>query len=749
MRAMTSVVSFMALTLNFAGPLLAQDQKASDRSDKSLKQWIEALTTSEHVDLVNQARAALGPDGTFGKAAVPALIEAFNPKISPEIAAAIGDRSWRVAETLADHGPAIVPSLLQALTRPEAQVRRGAARTLGEIRPRAHEVIPAITKASQDPVPEVRAAAVYSLGVIARERAIDALISSLRDNNDQVREAAATALRELGRKAKPATSALTRALKDKSRNVREDAAFTLGGVGRDAKTAVPGLIAALRSGENERSHWIIAQTLGRIGPDAREAVPVLMEALQAKDDSLRQWATIALGEIGPSAKAAVPQLIAAAKNDDNEDCEAAITALGGIGPDAREAVPMLLRELGRKQRYGHTRALVADALGGIGPAAKEAVPALAALARNPVDENGSAYPPGRRAAAEAVMKIDPEYGAKHHIEFSCLDVRLGKLPAIKLVPRPAMTDEKKRRIKQLIADLVGLSEPDYGLSSTLTGHAFAPLPGHTRFGAGLVTDHELKASESLRKLVEAGSDALPFLLEALGDTRPTKLKVNARGTPFFAHELERNVLNSIERRVLSQKWDKNDDDNDDGPSDPRAYTLRIGDACFVALGQIVGRSYSAVRYQPSMMVVINSPVESKIMRERLWAIWKSEDPTRKLLDSLLLDYATEGIFNGRSLDGWAEGSDRQIEAAMRLLYYFPDESAPIIAGRLRSFDVQDARDTGWMKREVKNGVRTSEFIEAVSWCKSPTIKEALGDIARRTNDPQIRKAIESGRATDR
>jgi hypothetical protein len=165
--------------------------------------------------------------------------------------------------------------------------------------------------------------------------------------------------------------------------------------------------------------------------------------------------------------------------------------------------------------------------------------------------------------------------------------------------------------------------------------------------------------------------------------------------------------------------------------------------CFVAIGQIVGRPYSAVRYIPSGIVIINSPTETKVLRDRVRALWSSDDPANKLLSTLLIDYATEGIFNGRSLDGWSEGSDWQIRAALRLLYYFPREAAPLIATRLRSLDVQDTND--WMKREVKNGVRILDFLPAVSWCRAPGIPEALEDLARRTNDPEIQKVLSENR----
>jgi hypothetical protein len=132
------------------------------------------------------------------------------------------------------------------------------------------------------------------------------------------------------------------------------------------------------------------------------------------------------------------------------------------------------------------------------------------------------------------------------------------------------------------------------------------------------------------------------------------------------------------------------------------------------------------------------------MRERVRAIWSSQEPAKKLLDSLLVDYATEGRFHGKSLDQWDEGSKIQVGAAMRLLYYFPKESAPLIAARLRSLDVQDADDSdNRIRREVKNGVRTADFIKAVAWCTEPEIQKALDDIDKRTDDEIIKEALKN------
>src|SRR5437667_3405330 len=102
---------------------------------------------------------------------------------------------------------------------------------------------------------------------------------------------------------------------------------------------------------------------------------------------------------------------------------------------------------------------------------------------------------------------------------------------------------------------------------------------------------------------------------------------------------------------------------------------------------------------------INRPTASHESRDVLRAAWGGKAPGEVLLDSLLTDYATEGIFNGSSLDGWDEGSDYQAAAAVRLLYYSPDEAVPLIAARLKGLDVMARpKGDGSMLRDIKNGV---------------------------------------------
>src|SRR5262245_36788831 len=61
-------------------------------------------------------------------------------------------------------------------------------------------------------------------------------------------------------------------------------------------------------------------------------------------------------------------------------------------------------------------------------------------------------------------------------------VKLGRISDVKLAPRPAAGEAQVKRIKALIADLAKLDSADIGLSATVSGHSFAPVPGQSHVG---------------------------------------------------------------------------------------------------------------------------------------------------------------------------------------------------------------------------------------------------------------------------
>jgi hypothetical protein len=334
-------------------------------------------------------------------------------------------------------------------------------------------------------------------------------------------------------------------------------------------------------------------------------------------------------------------------------------------------------------------------------------------------------------------------------------VRLGKVPVIKLDAQPPVSEEDAAKIRRLIASLAEIDSPDFGLSPTMTGHSFAPIAGAHHASTFLLTPHGLKPSAAVRELVHHGPRALPFLLDALTDKTHTRLTIRHTeylGGMWFDREIWGNPINATEQRVIASA-PKARLGGLDGEH-LKQYTVQVGDACFVAIGQIVGRPYRAVRYQPTMIIIVNSPTRDATLARQVRDIWSNDIPSQHLMDSLLADYSTQGIFNGRSLDGWDVGNALQTAAAMRLLYYFPRQSVPMIAERLRRLKVHatsrpgrmptQAESDASMKRAVDNGVRADEFIKAVAWCKEPVIREEVLRLFQRTLDPNILAACLPG-----
>src|SRR6185436_8528665 len=108
-------------------------------------------------------------------------------------------------------------------------------------KPASAAVVAALSEAIHDTDAEVRRQAINTLGQMRAESAAPALASALKDSDGEVREQAARALGEL--RATSAVDALATALKDNDGEVRKQAAFALGEI-HDPR-AVPALTAAL------------------------------------------------------------------------------------------------------------------------------------------------------------------------------------------------------------------------------------------------------------------------------------------------------------------------------------------------------------------------------------------------------------------------------------------------------------------------------------------------------------------------
>lgn len=117
------------------------------------------------------------------------------------------------------------------------------------------------------------------------------LLKALRGRDPVVQAQASLLLGSIGR---PAVPVLIEGLKDEDKDVRTAAAAALISIGPEARFAVGTLVRALKD-EDYFVRWNSAVALGEIGD--KEAVPALMEALADENIDVRKAATDALEKI--------------------------------------------------------------------------------------------------------------------------------------------------------------------------------------------------------------------------------------------------------------------------------------------------------------------------------------------------------------------------------------------------------------------------------------------------------------------
>ena len=324
-------------------------------------------------------------------------------------------------------------------------------------------------------------------------------------------------------------------------------------------------------------------------------------------------------------------------------------------------------------------------------------------------------------------------------------LKRGKLPMIRLRSQPPITDAQAGQMRGLITQLAAINKPYFGLSGTLSGSGLAPLEGQESSGAFLLTNHALSIPEGLKTLVALGAKALPFLLEALDNPTPTQLTIKGHPSAvmFYEMSLHRNPVNSAEQGLSQSQLTQARAALE---KDISSYTVTVGDVCFVILGQIVGREYQAIRYQPTLCIVVNSPVHDPALCATIRSIWRSGNPMQKLFNSLCEDYVSRGIARKKEDEGWDAADELICHAALRLLYYFPQEATALLLKRLDDLKVGKDRDVdAYIRRGIANGgVRSENFLKALTWSKSPAVRAAITRVFRRTNNSSTLKAALPG-----
>jgi hypothetical protein len=227
---------------------------------------------------------------------------------------------------------------------------------------------------------------------------------------------------------------------------------------------------------------------------------------------------------------------------------------------------------------------------------------------------------------------------------------------------------------QLIEELAHIAEPGIGYGRWFSASAFLPYPDSTEMQVGTLGAMEHEEAAPLRKLVEQGAAAVPLLIEHLDDARSIRMEAfQTEGVGTWIRFRNHYDAND---RTAKQKWTEGlrgwtPDAN------TSEYRLKIGDLCFVALGQIVNREFHASRYQPTGGTIITSPVRADRLRLELKREWGGL--TREThRERLIADFHSP------------DSTERQIGAYLRLAFYYPDDIGPAVVRELGKpvFDAQ-------------------------------------------------------------
>jgi HEAT repeat protein len=242
-------------------------------------------------------------------------------------------------------GPADVPTLIQALKRPEAEARSEAAADLAQMGKDAEGALSAlrdVARSDPDDVARIRAAEALLRIDPTNSGTIQSLVERVSADDVSVRRAAIESLGNIGPEARTAVPALIRQLQDPDVGVRGAAADSLSQIGPAADAAVSALVNLLK---DPRLGDRAAEALGGIGPRAAPAVPALAERVNAQKTPIR-WSFIgALVSIGgPGAKAVMPPLLRALQSGETRAYYNATLCLSALGPGAKEALPELMKK---------------------------------------------------------------------------------------------------------------------------------------------------------------------------------------------------------------------------------------------------------------------------------------------------------------------------------------------------------------------------------------------------------------------
>jgi hypothetical protein len=260
---------------------------------------------------------------------------------------------------------------------------------------------------------------------------------------------------------------------------------------------------------------------------------------------------------------------------------------------------------------------------------------------------------------------------------ACLAISISQCLAADLSRLPTET---------IIDELTSLDAQAPGIDDSDTYDVFMADGSLPVFEGGIIPADVPKVPPQMRELVRRGVTALPFLIQHLSDKRATHIEV---GSPY-------DRLQTVGGQFFTDEYDPRDESqhtyycdpfgsSNTGPQPPICqsfngkYVVKVGDVCEVLVGQIVNRRLNAVQYQPTLIIFVNSPLETPSLAKLIRDDWGGLN-TDSHAASLIADLRSE-----KELAYYQD-------ALRRLRFYYPERYASLQGSDLQKRTLFEAAE---------------------------------------------------------
>lgn len=231
-----------------------------------------------------------------------------------------------------------------------------------------------------------------------------------------------------------------------------------------------------------------------------------------------------------------------------------------------------------------------------------------------------------------------------------------------VIKADAKGDLSRWKVIELIDKLQEESKEGVGSHSTAWASGFLAIDEEPQFHGGVLGSHKPTTSPVMKELVRRGIAALPELIDHLNDKRATKLVIKdtfGMGNLWHSDEYDLRFYEPKKCPPGVNTGLEKFEGIENPKQFSRQYSIRVGDLCYVAIGQIVNRNLNVVRYQPTACIVINSPVQTPTLAAAVKRDWAG----------ITVDQHKKSL----SQDALRKDTYATASAMVRVLFYYPPE----------------------------------------------------------------------------